>query len=120
MNIFQTGEFTLHSGSLSNFKIECDALTDKDLDTIALLISQKFDFKTVIGVPYGGTRLATKLRIYADPNSDNNLVVDDILTTGASMEEYRVTNDEENIGIVIFARGPCPEWVMPIFQMWDN
>ena len=44
MNIFQTGLYTLHSGEESNFKIECDNLTDDDLETIAALIGKRFDF----------------------------------------------------------------------------
>ena len=31
-NLFQQGDFTLHSGERSGFKIECDALTSHDWD----------------------------------------------------------------------------------------
>lgn len=37
MNLFKNGNFTLHSGAQSNYKIDCDALTDKDLETLALI-----------------------------------------------------------------------------------
>lgn len=50
MNLFQTGNFKLHSGKTSNFKIECDALTDEDLETFAKLISEEFNFCATIGV----------------------------------------------------------------------
>lgn len=121
MNLFQTGEFKLHSGGISNFKIECDALTEDDLETIAKLISQKFNFNFVIGIPTGGEELAEKLEKYVDKYTSKTLIVDDILTTGFSMEDYHWDiNGRENIGVVIFARGPCPDWITPIFQMWEK
>lgn len=119
MNLFQTGEFTLHSGKKSNFKIDCDALTDNDLETFATLISNNMDWNIVIGVPKGGEALANKLVKYNDPKSTNMLVVDDVLTTGASMEEYNLQH-KNCIGVVIFARSPCPDWITPIFQMWET
>ena len=39
-NLFQTANFILNSGVPSTFKIECDALTDEDIETFALLISK--------------------------------------------------------------------------------
>ncbi len=118
MNLFQTGEFTLHSGGVSDFKIECDALTEKDLETFARLISQKYDFSFVVGIPTGGEALAEKLEKYVNEYASKTLIVDDILTTGASMEDYHWDIDgKENMGVVIFARGPCPDWITPIFSM---
>jgi len=35
MNLFQFGDFSLHSGSKSKWKIECDALTDEDVEALA-------------------------------------------------------------------------------------
>lgn len=119
MNLFQNGEFSLHSGEVSNFKIECDALTPADLETFAKLISEKFDWSIVIGVPKGGVALADKLAKYNNSESTNVLIVDDVLTTGNSMEEYNLQH-QDCIGIVIFARGPCPAWITPIFQMWEK
>ena len=58
MILFQSGHFTLHSGAHTFWKVDCDALTDGDLDTLAM------------------------------PR-----------------------------GVVIFARGPCPEWVTPIWRL---
>ena len=119
LNLFQTGKFKLHSGKTSNFKINCDALTDDDLETFAQLISNNLDWNIVIGVPTGGKALANKLVQYNNPKSINVLIVDDVLTTGASMEQYQFI-DFVRIGVVIFARGPCPDWIAPIFQMWEK
>ena len=71
------------------------------------------------GVPTGGTRLADALGPYkTDEGVD--LIVDDVLSTGASMEEAR-KQFLDPIGVVIFARGQCPDWVYPVFEMhWFN
>ena len=45
------------------------------------------------------------------------LIVDDVLTTGASMEHERARCSGRTIGVVLFARGPCPEWIHPVFRM---
>ena len=44
------------------------------------------------------------------------LIVDDVFTTGASMEALHTPGD---IGAVVFARGLCPSWITPLFQMWS-
>lgn len=120
MNLFERKTFTMHSGDKSDFKIECDALTNEDIETLALLVSKKYDFNLVIGIPTGGEAFAEKLIKYKNPKSSTVLVVDDVLTTGASMEEYHYNIEgKENIGVVIFARGECPAWVTPIFKMWS-
>lgn len=116
--LFNFGAFTLHSGHTSHFKIDCDALTDQDLQSLADLISTKIQFKQAIGVPSGGLRFATALNKYADPNQTLTLIVDDVLTTGKSMQEYAEKYQDQPIkGLVIFARNTCPEWITPIFSM---
>lgn len=42
------------------------------------------------------------------------LIVDDVLTTGKSMKEQRGKRIDA-VGIVVFARGPCPAWIRPLF-----
>ncbi len=133
MNLFETGEFILHSGQKTNFKIECDALTDEDIETLARLIGQRYAFGKVFGVPRGGVRLADALQPYCKPEHNAYwLIVDDVITTGTSMEKFRqevalqpAELDEvddwvapEFVGVVIFARGACPYWITPIFQIW--
>lgn len=118
--LFQQKNITLHSGVKSDFKIECDILTDSDIETLAYLISQKFEFSYVYGIPNGGIRLKEALSKYCDPKHTNKrLLVDDVLTTGGSMEDWKRSFDGVPVqGVVIFARGKCPDWVTPIFQMW--
>ncbi len=120
MNLFEKKRWTMHSGATSDFKIECDALTSDDWDTIAYLISKHFSFVNVVGVPRGGLALAKALRKHKNTLGPL-LIVDDVLTTGASMEDerdvYLERYNNNIIGVVVFARGRCPSWVTPIFSM---
>lgn len=122
--MFEKGKFTLHSGGRTWFKIDCDSLTVEDLETLALLVAEDpriGTFYRVEGVPSGGLRFAMildkyALSQYANVRNPKILIVDDVLTTGNSMEEQRA--GRENVqGVVIFARGNCPDWIVPIFQM---
>jgi len=117
MTLFKRGDFQLHSGDLSSWKIDCDALTDEDIETLAWMIADRFMFGSVEGVPSGGLRLAEALARWA--RTGKLLIVDDVLTTGASMEEQRA--GREAIGVVIFARRACPDWVTPVFstESWE-
>ncbi len=122
MNLLSLGQFHLHSGDWNRLKIDCDALTDVDLEAIAFCIVQMVPpFGDVIGVPSGGIRLERALQLHCTPEIDRLLIVDDVLTTGSSMiDVYRSQQplwDETPIGAVIFARGICPEWVTPVFYM---
>lgn len=118
MNLFKWGEFTSHSGLSLPFKIDCDALTDEDLDTLAKLISIQGGYSSVIGIPTGGIRFANALGKYCTQWGIATLLVDDVLTTGNSMEEYRDKISTNNvIGIVIFARSKPADWILPIFTL---
>lgn len=119
MNLFQKGGFTLNSGQTSELKIECDALTTDDWKTLAHIVSGRMSFRTAIGVPRGGLPFATELIPYCvdDPKLPT-ILVDDVLTTGHSMEKLRKEISGPVIGVVVFARGPYPRWITPIFQMW--
>lgn len=120
MNLFQQGNFTLNSGIQSPLKIECDMLAVSDWTTLAKLVSERFEFSGVHGVPTGGFTFSEALRPYATENEDHPfLLADDVLTTGGSMERAKEELDYPNIiGIVVFARNPPPKWIYPIFQMW--
>ena len=117
-HLFVSGEFTAHSGDVLPFKIDCDALTDADLDTLAAEFARRsVRFREVHGIPRGGIRFAAALARYATGSSlDPLLIVDDVLTTGASMATIHDLAPH-SIGVVIFARGPCPPWVTPLFQL---
>jgi orotate phosphoribosyltransferase len=122
MGLFQLGDFKLHSGEPSSWKIECDALSDSDIEALATLLAWCTpEFSSVEGVPRGGLRIAKALEYHITPGVRRHLIVDDVLTTGASMKELcyqRLAEHKGNItGAVIFARGRCPAWITPLFQM---
>jgi orotate phosphoribosyltransferase len=129
MNLFQLGNFVLNSGAKSKFKLECDALTNEDIEALAYMISTMVGpFGYVEGIPRGGLRLAKALEQYITPIDDwvsfTRLIVDDVLTTGRSMENARIKYQNNTMslpvkGVVIFARGKCPDWITPVFQMTE-
>jgi orotate phosphoribosyltransferase len=119
-NLFQLGDFKLHSGEVSFWKIDCDALTDEDWKTLARIAYMKLiRFRKVIGIAKGGLKFAESLKPYCFPNPEYPiLIVDDVLTTGTSMEESRKQIQGEAIGCVVFARNLCPpiaSWVTALF-----
>jgi hypothetical protein len=115
--LFVNGEFVSHSGLLLPFKIDCDALTDSDLETLAIhAVPRLVRFQDVYGIPRGGTRLADVLKPSGSGlSSDPMLIVDDVLTTGASMEDARAMLGLNTIGLVIFSRTRVPEWITALF-----
>lgn len=113
MNLFQTGNFTFHSGLKNSFKIECDALTYDDWQSLAQIAAKILPpFGSVEGVPEGGLNLAKMLEEYVSQGP--LLIVDDVLTTGGSMEVQR--NNRKAIGLVVFARTTPPDWIIPMFH----
>lgn len=113
-NLFQLGKFILHSNATSAWKIDCDALTDADIAAVAAMFSEILPpFGSVEGVPRGGLRLAKALEPFV--TTGRVLIVDDVLTTGRSMEDQRAGRDA--IGAVIFARNVCRPWIVPLFIM---
>jgi orotate phosphoribosyltransferase len=114
VNLFQSGIFTLASGQTVNFKIECDALTEQDWKTLARIAAYVLPpFGNVIGVPTGGLPFAEALEEHATVGP--LLVADDVLTTGGSIGKYMAKGD---LGVVVFARGPCPPGVTALFTMY--
>lgn len=118
--------FISHSGVMLPFKIECDALTFADWDVLAELIASRVEnFNEVHGIPTGGFLLAERLVDYCVPQTKKRrriLIVDDVLTTGASMEAYRMRfqRPETKVkGVVVFARSSrhLPNWVEPVFLL---
>jgi orotate phosphoribosyltransferase len=124
-DLIKFGSFTSHSGLTLPWKIDCDNLSNNDIEAFAAIISGQFSFKEVVGVPTGGLRLAKALKKYSKEKACNILIVDDVLTTGKSMNEYynKIMQDKKlqdmlNIyGVVLFARGVCPSWIVSLFQL---
>lgn len=114
MSLFQLGPFTLPSGKVSHFKIECDDLTENDWIALARLAVEVLPpFGEVVGVPRGGIPFANALRPYATVGG--LLIADDVWVSGLSMERWR--DGRSATGIVAFARGPLLPWVTPLFEM---
>jgi len=120
--LFKMGQVRLHSGEISNFKIECEALTDEDWETLAMIVHDRYPrFGYVRGVARGGLKLADALEKYKDPAQSLMLLVDDVLTTGASITALRDAVDYPHVvGVVIFARSEPPGWVQSVFTMWQE
>ncbi|MDP3710190.1 MAG: hypothetical protein Q8R29_00510 [bacterium] len=117
MGIFRNEAFVSHAGLRLLFKIECDELDQEDIETVAAIIGRSFRFKDVVGIPRGGLRLAEALKKFCQPEESDTLLVDDVSTSHGSMEEARKEISEPVRGVVIFARGQCPSWIKPIFQL---
>lgn len=116
--MFRVGSFTLHGGAQSYWKIDCDSLHDEDIEALAVVISRRsLPFSHVEGVPRGGLRLAAALDRHTQPEipTPRLLIVDDVLTTGSSMEFHRAGRGA--IGAVLFARGQVPPWVTALFTL---
>ena len=124
--LFEKVIFTSHSGKKLLFKIDCDALTNEDIECIAEFIASKTEFGVVDGIPRGGIRLANALEKYAVIDAPfNYLIVDDVFTTGTSMEAHKaklspLINPNDVVGWVIFARGKLPLWINAMFQLYSD
>ena len=127
MNIFQEVDFKSHSGLDLSWKIECDGVSKKEWKCLTEMIMdyEKRPFQSAIGIPRGGVVLGSYLNQYSTENPDDPiLIVDDVLTTGGSMEEFKRKRSWRNptkyIGWVVFARGFPPQWCRALFQMPFN
>lgn len=130
MSLFQWGNFTLHSGDKTWWRIDCDDLTESEIAIFAKMIREKAGeyHRALCPDSHKGSaapRLTSALHEHRAASSGRGyktLIVDDVLTTGASMNEVRQLaaasqlKGSEIEGYVIFARGTCPAWITPIFQ----
>ena len=125
IDLFQEQDFIGHSGDKLTWKIEMDAISYTEWKCIAKMIlpyTQYTPFREVLGIPRGGKILADILQKDSSGNpSDPYLIVDDVLTTGGSMSEFKNTNPivqgKDCIGWGVFARVRPPSWVNALFQM---
>ncbi len=122
--MFKCSELKSHAGLTLKWKIICDSLTEEDWDSLAQLVVSRYDFKLAVGVPQGGLAFASALNKYAKSASVGLpvLIVDDVLTTGGSMEEMKRElakkyNGNQMLGVVLFSRGQVPVWVRAIFTL---
>lgn len=121
ISLFRSGSFLLHAGGTSDFKIDCDALSDKDIKVLAAQLAKRLPtFRiNVYGVPRGGLRLAVAMEQYGRVEGPR-LVVDDVYTTGTAIHDYasyQCLAPGEWIGAVLFARSPTPPHIIPLFSM---
>lgn len=122
MTLFSSGKFKSHSGIELPFKIDCDYLNNEDIECIAEYIASKCSFGMVFGIPSGGDRLTEALEQYVKPDAPFNvLIIDDVLTTGSSMEYEKASmpdqvHPDDIIGWVIFARVEPAQWINYMFK----
>ena len=121
-HLFVEEDFIGHSGGQLHWKIEMDALDDAEWKCIARMIMEyeTRPFQAAIGIPRGGLTLSSYLNVYSTQNpEDPYLIVDDVLTTGGSMDEFKEEHfkDKKVVGWVVFSRNRPPDWVNVLFQM---
>ncbi len=123
-SLFQRGNFVLNSGAISTWKIECDSLSDEDIEALAEMMRKLVrPFGEVEGVPRGGLRIAAAMKEFITPDCPILLIVDDVLTTGGSMQRMRQSHADRGKevwqidGCVIWARGKCPPWIRAVQQL---
>ncbi len=117
--LFLDEPFVSAAGLQLPWKIECDALTYSDWETLAKIVAKSFRFKSVEGVPDGGLLFADALDRYVKHTALARLIVDDVLTTGKSMNELKLKySNDIVIGVVVFARTKdVLTWVTPIWNL---
>jgi orotate phosphoribosyltransferase len=125
--LFTRGRFKLHSGQVSDFKIDCDQLSHWDIQSMAYKLWERLPpFRQAVGIPEGGVRLAEALNWFATEDEDDPLLIcDDVLTTGGSFLEFAEKLGIPDpggvcIGAVLFARQLPEKWIVPLFVMTNE
>ena len=100
IDLFQRVDFTSHAGLDLSWKIEMDALSENEWKCIAHMIMELSQpFQAAIGIPRGGLKLSGYLHEYSTQNpADPYLIVDDVMTTGGSMREYKEEHFKDVLG----------------------
>jgi len=123
--MFKFKPFKSHAGKPLSWKIECDTLSQEDIDCLADLICMTHSYRDVEHPPTKSANLINlvgKLSLHKTSDGDYDyLIVDDVFTTGKTMNEIyehlHTKHDKKTKGVVIFARSECPHWITPIFQL---
>jgi len=121
--MFNWSQFTSHSGLSLNWKVDCDSFTSEDWVCLATIARQllQADYREIIGIYRGGIPFADALyertTTWSHRVNYPVLIVDDVFTTGRSMEEERLKWKEPVKGLVVFARNPTPAWITPIWTL---
>ena len=124
-DLFRSIDFKSHAGLDLSWKIEMDALSENEWFTIARMILEiSPPFHSAIGIPRGGVLLGELLNKHGTGKEEDPFcIVDDVLTTGKSMIDYREEMNIERwqkscaLGWVVFARVKPPKWIKALFQM---
>ena len=125
IDLFQKIDFTSHAGLDLPWKVEMDALSHREWECISHMIRELSPpFREAIGIPRGGNVLGKLLNRHGTGKEEDPIcIVDDVLTTGMSMDTYREEMDIERwqkscaLGWVVFARVRPPKWIKALFQM---
>ena len=97
------------------WKIECGVLTKADWHTIAAIVGPCLHFELIMGVPDSGIPFAMALSPWAK-RGGGLLIVDDVITTGGSMESFR--DGRKAKGLVLFDRSEDrPSWVDAVWTL---
>jgi len=120
--LFNSEKFTGASGKQLDWKIDCDSLTQGDIDAIVkIAVPLLPTYHKVYGVPTGGLVLANAFQRCSwktEYYTPKPFIVDDVWTTGYSMNKYvKEQGFEDWNGFVIFARGPLPPNVKCLFKL---
>lgn len=131
--LFVDEQFTSHSSLVLPFKIDCDALSDEGVACFARIAHEQMGLPwsrigEVVAVGerdgtnaapntrHAPTRLARALREHVAKDKRWTLILDDVYTTGASIEAARMGHAWA-IGLVLFARTKPPEWIKYILAL---
>lgn len=130
IKMFKFKNFKSHTGKLLSWKIECNDLSKDDIKCITNVIIHRISYQHVLCPPTKSKQLRRLIALLKHHATKEGryayLIIDDVLTTGKSMEqEYQFLQNhgiEKRLitGIVIFARNECPHWITPIFQLNDR